>query len=296
MDLNEIAVFARVVQAGSFTAAAQALGMPKSTVSRKVSELEARLGAQLLQRTTRQLHLTDAGRAYAPYAARVVAEIEEASLTVSRMHDTPRGLLKVSAPAGLSFLGPPVRSFLARYPETEIELTCTDRVVDLVGEGVDVAVRIGRLADSTLIARPLGQLSSVIVASPAFVKKHGSPKAPKDLARLPCLVFSAPSTRGKWTLLKQDKEVTIDVPTRLSTNNFDILLDAAIAGTGAALLPLYLTMDRIREKQLVQLLGAWRSPGVPLHAVYPGSRLVSPKVKAFVEHLRDALMPAPWER
>jgi DNA-binding transcriptional LysR family regulator len=295
MDLNEITIFANVVQAGSFTAAAHKLAIPKSTVSRKVSELEARLGAQLLQRTTRQLHLTDAGRTYAQYAARIVAEVEEASLAVSRMQETPRGLVRVSAPLSVGFLGPAVRSFLQRYPETQLEMVCTDRVVDLVNEGFDLAVRAGKLVDSTLIARPLGALPNYVVASPGFVAKHGTAKKPKDLAKLPCLVFGAGAQRGNWTLVNDDEATTVTVPTRLTTNDFDVLLDAAVAGTGIALLPLHLTIGPLRKKQLVRLLAPWSAAPIPLHAVYPGTRLLSPKVKAFVEHLKEQLTPPPWE-
>src|SRR5688572_28451226 len=151
MDLNEIVVFARVVQSGSFTAAAAALGMPKSSVSRKVSELEERLKSRLLQRTTRTLSLTDVGRTYYEYCLRIVAEIEEAERAVSQLQDTPRGALRVTAPMSFAFLGPIVADFLKRYPDLSLELVCTDRVVDLVEERFDVGIRAGALADSTLI-------------------------------------------------------------------------------------------------------------------------------------------------
>lgn len=300
MDLNEIAIFAHVVRAQSFTAAAKKLSMPKSTVSRKLSELETRLGTQLLQRSTRKLALTDAGRAYYSYAARIVDEIEEADLVISRLQDAPRGLLRVTAPLSVSFLGPIVRSFLKRYEEVQVEMVCTDRVVDLVSEGFDVGVRAGRLADSTLIARSLCFMQSVIVASPAFVKKHGAPKTPADLARLPCLVFGAGSDRATWRLTNaegqgSEGEVATTVSSRLTVNDMDMLLDAAKAGSGAALLSMHLCMDGLRQKHLVRLLPAWSSRPIPLHAVYPGTRLLSPKVKAFVEHFKQELTPPPWE-
>ena len=156
MDLNEIAVFAQVVQAGSFTAAARALRMPKSTVSRKVLELEQRLGARLLQRTTRKLSLTDVGRTYFGYAARAVAELEEAERAVRDLESAPRGLLRVTAPVNFGFLGPLVAASLLRHPDVQIELMCTDRVVDMVEERVDVGIRVGPLADSSLVTRSLG--------------------------------------------------------------------------------------------------------------------------------------------
>ena len=166
MDLNEMLVFARVVQAGSFTAAAAALGMPKSTVSRKVTELEERLKSRLLQRTTRKLSLTDVGRTYYDYCARIAAEIDDAERAVSSLQATPRGLLRVTAPVNAAFLAPIVSEFLKRYPEVRLELFCTGRSVDLVEERFDLAIRAGTLAESTLIARSLGRATWFLVATP----------------------------------------------------------------------------------------------------------------------------------
>src|SRR6266850_380335 len=177
MDLNEMLVFARIVQAGSFTAAAAALGMPKSTVSRKLSELEERLKARLLQRTTRKLSLTDVGRTYYDYCVRIVGEIEDAERAVSSLQETPRGLLRVTAPINVAFLGPIVSDFLKRYPEVRLELFCTGRAVDLVEERFDLGIRAGVLADSTLIARSLGSVRWFLVASPAYVEKRGRPRS-----------------------------------------------------------------------------------------------------------------------
>src|SRR5260221_6497207 len=189
MDLNEMLVFARVVQAGSFTTAAAALGMPKSTVSRKVSELEERLKARLLQRTTRKLSPTDAGRTYYDYCARIVGEIEDAERAVSSLQATPRGVLRVTAPVNVAFLGPIVSDYLKRYPDVRIDLFCTGRSVDLVEERFDLGIRAGALADSTLIARSLGMVKWFLVATPAYLKKHGRPQTPDDLKRHACLLF-----------------------------------------------------------------------------------------------------------
>src|SRR5260370_145306 len=183
MDLNEMLVFARVVQAGSFTTAAAALGMPKSTVSRKVSELEERLKARLLQRTTRKLSLTDVGRTYYDYCARIVGEIEDAERAVSRLSEAPRGILRVTAPINVSFLGPIVADYVKRYPEVRLELFCTARTVDLVEERFDLGIRAGILADSTLIAKSLGQVTWFLAATPAYLKKRGRPRSPDDLKR-----------------------------------------------------------------------------------------------------------------
>src|SRR5687768_10841065 len=188
MDLNEIVVFAQVVRSGSFSAAAAKLGMPKSTVSRKVSELEERLKARLLQRTTRKLSLTDVGRTYYDYCARIAAEVADAERAVSSLQDAPRGLLRVTAGANATFLGPIVSDFLARYPEVQLELFCTTRTVDLVEERFDLAIRAGALADSSLIGRSLGSGKWFLVATPEYLKKRGRPRKPEDLKKHECLL------------------------------------------------------------------------------------------------------------
>ena len=296
MDLNAILVFARVVEAGSFTRAAQALGLPKSTVSRRVSELEERLGARLLQRTTRKLSLTEVGQAFYEHAARVVAEAEEAERVVGGMQDAPRGVLRVTLPLSVGVLAPIVASFMARYPEVEVELVCADRVIDLVEEGFDVALRAGVLADSSLVARSLGVLRSVAVASPAFLRRHGAPKQPQALADLECLLFGVGPTRGRWTLQKGQKTVTVDVRGRFRVNDFDFLESVAQAGLGVALLPTFRGLSLLRAGTLQRVLPGWSSPDVPLHVVYPSTRHLSLKVRAFVDHVREQMRPPPWER
>lgn len=292
LDLNEILVFTKVVQAGSFVGASRELEMPRSTVSRKVAELEEHLGARLLQRTTRKLSLTDAGRTLFRYSARVVAEIEAAELAVARMQETPRGLLRVTAPLNFRNLGPIVASFLARHPEVQLELVCADRVIDLVEEGFDVAVRAGRLADSTLIARRLGTLESLVVASPAFLEKHGEPEEPRDLERFDCVVFGAGPDPSSWRLDRDGASVVVEVKSRLVINDFDLLSDAAVAGLGIATLPLWSCAEALRAGTLRRVLPRWGPPKIPLHALYPSTRHLSPKVRAFLDHLAENMAPA----
>ncbi|OJT23545.1 LysR family transcriptional regulator [Archangium sp. Cb G35] len=287
MDLNELLVFAKVVQAGSFTVAARGLRMPKSTVSRKVSELEERVGAQLLQRTTRKLRLTDVGQAYYEHCARIVAEAEQAELAVTRMQSAPHGLLRVTAPLTFSFLGPIVAEFLKRYPEVQVELVCTDRSVDLVQEGFDLAVRAGRLADSSLIARKLGNVERVVVAAPGYLQERGVPKSPKDLERHDCLVFGAGMEGNTWTLHAGNKSVQVSVRARLVVNEPDMLRAVAVAGAGIALLPTQPSDADLTQGRLRRLLPDWSSSGAPVHAVYPSTRHHSPKVMAFVDFLRE---------
>src|ERR1043165_4331291 len=193
MHLNEIAVFTRVVQAGSFTAAAKVLGMPKSTVSRKVAELEARLNARLLQRTTRQLSLTDVGRTYFDYGGWIVNELEAAESAVVSLQDKPRGLLRVTAPLNTSWLGDIVTDYMKRYPEIQLEVLCTGRNVDLIEERFDLGIRAGVLADSSLVARSLASVTWFLVATSAYFKKRRRPRTPDDLKDHDCLFFGTGS-------------------------------------------------------------------------------------------------------
>ncbi|WP_309891986.1 LysR family transcriptional regulator [Archangium sp.] len=293
MDLNELLVFARVVQAGSFTAAARELRMPKSTVSRKVSELEARIGAQLLQRTTRKLRLTDAGQTYYEHCARIVAEAEEAELAVTRMQSAPQGLLRVTTPLTFSFLGPLIAEFMKRFPDVQLELVCTDRTVDLMKEGFDLAVRAGRLADSSLMARKLGDLERIVVAAPSYLKARGAPKSPRDLEKHDCVLFGPQLERNAWTLHSGSKSVEVPVRARMAVNEPDMLCALTRAGSGISLLPLLPYAGDIAAGRLQHLLPDWRASGTPVHAVYPSTRHHSPKVMAFVDFLRERWPAAP---
>lgn len=297
-DLNEMLIFTRVVQSGSFTAAAQLLDMPKSSVSRKISDLEDRLGARLLQRTTRKLGLTDVGRIYYDRCARIVGEIEEADQAVGNMQAAPCGPLRITAPLSFSLLGPIVGEYLKRYPSVQVELVCTDRRVDLVNEGFDLAIRAGQLDDSSLVARHLGAIERVVIASPAYLKQHGSPRQPTDLQQRACIAFGAISAHSLWTLNNGDKQVEVRITPRLTVNDLELVCEAARAGIGIALIPRFICTDDLRTGKLKQILRDWRSNTTPLHAVYPTTRHLSPKVLSFVELLRErlpntVLAPAP---
>jgi len=295
MDLNEIAVFTRVVQAGSFTAAAAILGMPKSTVSRKVAELEARLNTRLIQRTTRKLGLTDAGRTYFDYGVRIVSELESAERAVGSLQETPRGLLRVTAGINSTFLGAIVADFLKRYPEVQIELLCTGRAVDLVEERYDLAIRAGALPDSTLVARSLGSVRWFFVATPAYLKKRGRPRAPKDLESHDCLLFDTGPSSTTVQLQRGDESVPVTLPARFLVTDLDLLHAVATAGLGIALLPAFRCIEELRARKLECVLREWSAPSIPIHIVYPTSRHVSPKVKAFIDHLQKRMTPPPWE-
>jgi DNA-binding transcriptional LysR family regulator len=295
MDLNEIMVFARVVQAGSFTTAAALLGMPKSTVSRKVSDLEERLKARLLQRTTRKLSLTDVGRTLYDYCARIVGEIEDAERAVSSLQEKPRGLLRVTAPVNVAFLGPIVSDYLKRYPEVRIDLFCTGRTVDLVEERFDLGIRAGTLTDSTLIARSLGNVRWFLVAAPAYLKRRGRPRSPDDLKKHDCLLFGAGFDTASVRLEKADGSVHVALSPRLMVTDMDVLHAAATAGLGIVLLPAFRCVEELRARRLERVLADWNAPSTPVHVVYPSTRHLSPKVKSFVDHLHERMTPPPWE-
>jgi DNA-binding transcriptional LysR family regulator len=298
VDLNEMLVFARVAQAGSFTTAAAALGMPKSTVSRKVSELEARLEARLLNRTTRKLSLTDVGRTYYDHCARIAGEIEDAERAVSRLQEVPRGLLRVTTGVNPGYLTSILSDYMRRYPEVRVEIFSSGRTVDLVEERFDLAIRAGALSDSSLIARSLGRVSWYLVGAPAYLKKRGRPRALDDLAQHDCITFGTAATSASAGSLRLDrggKPVDVPVASRLLVNDFDVVHDAALAGLGLALLPAYQCLDDLRAKRLERVLRDWSAPSTPIHVVYPSTRHLSPTVKTFVDHLQKRMSPPPWE-
>jgi DNA-binding transcriptional LysR family regulator len=287
VDLSEIFVFLRVVQRGSLTAASTALRMPKSTVSRKLSDLEKRVGARLLQRTTRRISLTDIGRAYYDHCVRIAADIEEAQAAVARLQATPRGLLRVSAPVAFSLLGPIVAEYLRLQPEVELELVCTDRRVDLVEERYDLALRAGETPDSSLVARPLGSVRRVLVAAPSVVSRLGRIRQLSDLERSPCLAFAPEG--NTWELTSGAKTAALDVRPRLTVNDYEMLCSVARSGFGIALVPDYLCADDLAAGRLARVLESWSAPEVPVFALYPSARHLAPTVASFLELLRERL-------
>jgi DNA-binding transcriptional LysR family regulator len=296
MDLNEIAIFTRVVQAGSFTAAAKLLGMPKSTVSRKIADLEQRLDARLLQRTTRKLSLTDAGRTYFDYGVRIVNEVEAAESAVGSLQDRPRGLLRITAGLNPSWLGPILADYMRRNPEVQIELHCTGRSIDLVEERFDLGIRFGALADSSLVARRLGSITSVLTATPAYLKKHRRPQTPDDLRQHDCLLFGTGSTTVTLRVERDGEPAQVAIEARMLVNDVDILYAATLAGRGIGLVAAFLCSDDLRAGRLEHVLREWSVPSTPVHVVYPTARHLSAKVKSFVDHLQQRMRPPPWER
>jgi DNA-binding transcriptional LysR family regulator len=295
MDLNEIIVFTRVAQAGSFIAASAQLGIPKSTVSRKVADLEKRLNARLLQRTTRKLSLTDVGRTYFDQCARIVGEIEDAERMVTSLQNTPRGPLRVTAGPNAAFLAPIISDYLKRYPEVRMELVTTTRAVDLVEERFDVGIRAGTLADSTLVARLLGRVGWFLVATPTYLRKRGRPRTPEDLGKHDFLFFGS-GLDGVGPRLERDgRTVHLALSPRMTASDMEILHAVATTGLGIALLPAFLCVEDLRARRMERVLPDWNAPSVPVHLVYPSARQLSPKVKRFIDHLQEHMTPPPWE-
>ena len=295
MDLNEILVFTRVVQAGSFIAASAQLGIPKSTVSRKVADLEKRLNSRLLQRTTRKLSLTDVGRTYFDQCVRIVSEIEDAERLVTSLQNAPRGPLRVTAGPNAAWLGPIIGDYLKRYPDVRVELVTTTRAVDLVEERFDLGIRAGTLADSSLVARFLGRVGWFLVATPAYLKKRGRPRSPDDLPKHDFLFFGAGLDGVGPRLEKDGRTVSISLSPRLTASDMDVLHDIATSGLGVAFLPAFQCVEDLRARRLERVLPDWSAPSVPIHVVYPSTRHLSPKVKTFLDHLQARMTPPPWE-
>lgn len=297
---EDMQTFVRVVEAGTISAAAEQLGVAKSAVSRRLSELEARLGVQLLRRTTRRLNLTDTGRGFYERCRRILADLEEAEAAVSQAHATLRGRLRVAAPLsfGLRHLGPAITEFMQAHPQVEFDLDFNDRQVDLLAEDIDVAVRIARLEDSSLIARRLWSSALILCASPGYLRTYGTPAAPEDLAAHRALVYSHSPDPTLLTLRDaQGREHRLHVPERLRANNGDFLCEAAVAGEGLLLSPSFIVHEALRSGALLRVLPAYAAGDVPAYAVYPQTRHLSQRVRAFVDFLAERFAGVPyWDR
>jgi len=294
--LTGMTVFARVAERASFTAAARDLGLSKSAVSKQVARLEERLGARLLHRTTRRLNLTEIGRAYFERARRIVADAEEADLAVTRLHAEPRGRLRVNAPMsfGVRHLAPMLPEYMARYPDVSLDLDFNDRQVDLIEEGFDLAVRIARLTDSTLIARKLSPCDRAIAASPEYWDTHGRPTHPQELTDHDCLLYTYLRTPGDWQFEGPDGPIAVRVNGPLKSNSGEALLEAAMAGLGVAMLPTFMAGEALCDGRLECVLRDFESTDVYAYAVWPQSRHLSAKVRTFVDFLAEQFGPEPY--
>ncbi len=295
---SEMAAFVRVVDSRGFSAAAGSLGLSPSAVSKLVTRLETRLGVRLLQRTTRALHLTAEGEAFYEAARRIVSDIESIETQIAGQRDTPHGLLKVTASLAFSThqLAPVILEFMARHPQVQLELQSTDRVVDMVEEGIDVAIRIGRLADTSFMARKIGEDKRLICATPSYLARHGTPRRPEDLARHNCIVSRERPYLNRWQFRIDGEIREIEVTGRVALSEGEMQMQLALQGVGIVRLTRLTMAQAIREGTLVPLLSDFLADEpVPIHAVYPHRRHLAPKVPAFVNFLIEKFTPPPWE-
>jgi DNA-binding transcriptional LysR family regulator len=287
------------VETKSFTGAAEQLGLPKSTVSRKLAQLEERLGVRLVQRTTRKLALTDIGQAYYERCARIVADVAAAEQLVTDMQSTPRGRVRVTAPIDLStkYLGTIVAEFLAIHGDVFVEIEATDRVVDLIEEGFDLAIRFGQLVESTLIARKLCTTGGLLVASPAYLAKRGTPANVEELDEHDRCLFTPTPRVQTWTL-DGDDNTTYEFgrPARFASNNVGAVYSAVLAGAGIGHLAELQVACDIHKGKLVHVLPSWRGRSFDVHAVYPARQNLPPRLALFIEFLQQAMDPPPWTK
>jgi len=296
---TQMMVFARTVEEGGFSAAARALHLTPSAVSKQISRLEDRLGMRLLNRTTRQISLTEEGREFYERCVRVLAEIEEAEQWILESRDTVRGTLRVSATVAFAkrHVLPLVPEFLGRYPDLRVHLEVTDRFVDLVEEGVDVAIRFSeQIVDPSLVARPLAPNRRVVCAAPAYLERHGAPETPEQLLEHNCLRLYTVSTFNEWEFQGTEGGGVLAVKGNFETNSADALYHAALAGIGIARLGTFLVAPDLKAGRLVRLLPGYEHRKSSILAVFPKRQNLSPKVRAFVDFLVEKFTPVPpWE-
>jgi DNA-binding transcriptional LysR family regulator len=286
-------VFRKVVELGSFSAAADHMGMSKASASKYLNSLENYLGTQLLMRTTRRMSLTDPGRAYYEKCSRILEEIDDADAGAGQQYAAPRGLLKVRAPMslGAAHLGKVVSAFIARYPEVTIEMTLNDRFTDPVEEGFDVALRIAAdLPDSSLVARPLARMKRVLCAAPAYLLRYGEPAVPADLRHHNCIIYTRGGSPDEWHFEGPGGKRVVRVNGNYRCNNSIVLREALLEGSGIGLLPAFIVASDIAEARLKPLIASYMAEPRMLYAVFQNRRHPLPKVGMFVDFLERNLV------
>lgn len=294
---SDMTAFVRAVELGGFSSAARELGLTPSAISKLVTRLEDRLGVRLLNRTTRRLALTAEGEAYFQRSQRILADIREAENEVARFRAQPKGLLRINVGTafGMHQLAPALPEFLARHPELQVEMTVTDRVVDLIEENADLGIRLGALADSSLVARRICELERVVCASPAYLRAHGTPREPRDLLAHNCLAISYSPALRRWPFAGGDGVRHVEVSGNVSANTAEALLQLALLGVGIIRLSDAIVGQAIRDARLVPLMqDVHHAEPLPLHAVYPQGRHRSPRVAAMIDFLVERFGGAPW--
>ncbi len=294
--LREIECFIAVAELGSFVKAADALGISKAAVSRTVLELEARLGSRLMQRTTRRLSLTEAGTLYLERCKQIVAALEEADDLLSAGAAKPTGLLRINAPLtfGVLHLAPLWPMFMEQHEDVALDITLSDRIVDIIDEGYDLAIRIARLSDSSLVHRKLTSTSLHVCASPAYLDKHGTPSHPQDLAQHQTISYSYNQSKDEWQFGGPEGPVSVRINSRMHVNNGDSCVQAALGGIGITRQPTFMIDQYLRSGQLVPVLTDYTSPELGIYAVYPSRAHLPAKVRAMLDFLSGAFEQVHW--
>jgi len=298
--LEAMSILTTVVEVGSLSAAGRRLNTPLATVSRKISDLEAHLKTRLLNRTSRRVSLTDAGRDYVAACKRILDDVREAERAASGEYSAPRGDLTLSAPIvfGRMHVLPVVTEFLVAYPDIDVRLDLSDAIANLIEDKIDVALRIGALPDSSLVATNVGSIRRVVCASPDYFKRRGAPKKPEDLARHDCITFEGIAAPDSWRFLYGNKDIAVAVRSRLTVSAAEAAVDAAVAGVGVARLYCYQVAQARREKKLVTALEAFEPSPAPIGLVYAGDRMLPQKLRAFLDFAAPRLrarMAEAWK-
>lgn len=290
--------FTKVVSLGGYAQAGRHLGLTRSAVSKAVMELETLLGARLLDRTTRRVSPTEAGRAYYERCIDILASVEDTELQISQLHDEPKGVLKINAPVsfGALCLGTALADFMAEYQDLKIELTLNDRFIDPIEEGVDVTIRIAVLADSSLIARKLGPSRRVLVASPGYLARHGEPQTPVDLQRHRCLNYGHSTALQHWQLTRDGQLMTVPIASVFCSNNGDVLRTAALQGRGIAKLPTFIVGPDIKTERLRLVLANYPPTALGIYAIYAPNRYLAAKTRILIDFLANRFgQKPPWD-
>jgi DNA-binding transcriptional LysR family regulator len=292
--LTAMGLFVRIVETGSFSAVAREMNMTQPTVSKQLTALEKQLKTRLLNRSTRQLSLTEAGSAYFDSSKRILDIVNDAEANLGVLQTQLTGVLRINSSIGLGqmYLGPLVLKFQQAHPGLMMDLTYADRFVDLVEEGVDVAIRIGKLVDSGLAARRIGTSERCLIATPAYLKKNGTPRTPQDLVNHNCILYAYLSTGSEW-LFGNDAEIRVKVSGTLRANNGEAIRQAVMADIGIAASPAWLIQDDLKSGKVIELLRDFTPPPGEINAVYPSGRHVSAKVRAFTEFVKAEFEKIP---
>lgn len=300
VDITDWAVFARAAELSSLSAAGRDLRMSAAVVSNRIAKLEKHLGVRLLNRTTRRVNLTEEGALFYEHCIRILNEIEQIETNIAARREQPRGVLTVSAPVafGRLHIAPHVPAFVERFPEMQIRLHLTDRLIDIVNEGADLAIRIADLKNYSFIVRKLAANRRVIVASPSYLEAHGTPRTPQDLLDHNCLLLRFPgSQQFQWSLEGDEGIVTLPVSGSMDSDNGEVLREWCLDGIGLALKSLWEIGPDLKAGRLKVVLPAWRPPSHAVYALYPHSRYLPPRVRAFIDFLLETYGPKPyWEK